>query len=463
VKTSDEIIAEISTCTALIADWPSRRTAEESGLGRQTAERAFAECVAGLVMDQREAAPEQFGSGRDGWQTMFAYEPIERHARFFAGHRERRGEARARDRPYDQMGIAFPEASRLVAPLLLGRAIASGVAELSALEPVILIRKPRDANPRPHLHTGKPRCGGTLNALALVAHCVVANELRCLVVGTRPLSRHQDLQQSVPVALRALLADMDVAVLALRGPHGRTLALAPVVSDILVGGGPHGKGDHKAANTELVAARTMALLNMIYRRSVPEAIDRGWPMRVAALRVPTEPLTDAGPHRVAPNGLEPVGAGWSQDPHKFASEVAAAPAEATDEGTSPNVAAMIPTPGDHDWCSVPALLTGIGPSARVALFACRSHDGRRPTVWLTAGRAGEAHIAAVEANRRSRAYQAMPGGVLGTVYDYWVTRAYRRYAAGDLLLKGGAADDLVAGVAAAMTAAFLIFALERRP
>ncbi len=468
MSTGDEIVAEVTEAAEAVSSWPVRRTAGESGMSRANAIKAFAECVSGLVGEHRRLAPTCFNADAATWHTRFSYEAIEQHTRFFAARATSSGAARAasrRKRPYDQMAVAFPPAARLVPPLLLGRAALVGAVRVRALEPLILVRKPRDTNPRPHLHTGKPGCGGTLNMLALVAHCTTAVDVRCIVVGTRPLTRHQDLEQSVPIALRGLLADVDCAAFALRGtPAEEALALTPVVSDLLLGGGPHGRGDHNATNTELIAARTKAILQVVHVRTVPEAeAERPrWQPRLGVLRLPTEPLTDSGPRRVAPNGLEAVGAGWPEDPHKLAAAIGDARSverQPTDAVPPVGTAYRLDSPGG-DWCYAPALLTGIGPSTRVSLLARRTDDALRPTVWLAVGSPGARHAAAVEAFHAVRRVEARTGGQLGSPLDGWVTRAYRRHAAGDVLIKGGAGDELLAGVAAAMTAAFMLFALE---
>jgi hypothetical protein len=463
VSTRDEIVAEVTAAAEAARGWPVRRAANESGMSRANAIEAFAECVAGLVDEHRVLSPTYFNADASTWRTRFSYDAIERHTRFFAARASSGGAASRRKRPYDQMAVAFPPAARPVPPHLLGCAVLVGAVRVRALEPVILVRKPRETNPRPHLHTGKPGCGGTLNTLALVAHCTTATDRRCVVVGTRPLTRHQDLEQSVPIALRGLLEDVDHAAFALRGtPAEEALALTPVVSDLLFGGGPHGRGDHNATNTELVAARTMGILQFIHVRTAPGAAQRRWQPRLGVLRLPTEPLTDSGPRRIAPNGLEALGVGWPEDPHKLAAAVGDARSverQPTDSAPPAGTAYRLDRPG-ADWCYAPALLTGIGRSASVSLLARRTEDAVRPTVWLTVGSPGTRHAAAVEAFHAARRVEARAGGQLGSPLDRWVTRAYRRHAAGDLLVKGGVGDELLSGVAAAMTAAFMLFTFE---
>ncbi|MDA0160803.1 hypothetical protein OM076_11055 [Solirubrobacter ginsenosidimutans] len=72
------------------------------------------------------------------------------------------------------------------------------------------------------------------------------------------------------------------------------------------------------------------------------------------------------------------------------------------------------------------------------------------------------HAQLVETFRESRE-PSSSARLLGSPFDLWIHRGYRHYAAGDLLIKGGAGDDLIAGVAAAMTAGFMLFALRPRP
>jgi hypothetical protein len=464
MRTLDDIVQEVAACAGVIEGWPLRRTSRESGLSRRKAMAAFGECVAGMVQEHRALSPAQF-SATDArrWLTLFACEPIERHSVFFAEQLERREPARAGHRPYDQMAVAFPAVSRLVAPLILGRAAAAGEVGVHAVEPVILVRKPRDTNPRPHLHVGKAGCGGTLNSLALVAHCTKKASPRCIVVGTRPLTRHQDLALSVPLALRALLEDLNRAALAERGtPAENVLALTPVVSDLLSGGGPHGRGDHNATNTELVVARTRAILSVVHERNTLNDVRQPWPPRTAVLRLPAEPLANAGPRRVAPNGLRAAGAGWSNDPHKLALEIATAQSVRRESGNiaPPFHTAFRMAAIGADWCDVPGWLTGIGRSTPVSLFARRTADGAPPTVWLTLGVPDTRHAAVVETFRSSRTQSTQGGTLLGSPFDRWVSRAYRRHAAGDLLIKGGAGEELLAGVSAAMTVGFMLFAIE---
>jgi hypothetical protein len=109
--------------------------------------------------------------------------------------------------------------------------------------------------------------------------------------------------------------------------------------------------------------------------------------------------------------------------------------------------------------SSPCRTTGLGEALRVNLFARRPHDpGVRATTWITRGQPRTDHARLVEAFRESREPRRS-GALLGSPFDLWINRAFRHHASGDLLIKGGAGAELSAGVAAAMTAALMLFAL----
>ena len=248
---------------------------------------------------------------------------------YFAEHLERRGTPVPVLRPYDQMAVAFPAISRLVAPrLLVGRAANTGDLRVHALEPVILVRKPRDANPRAHLHIGKAGCGGTLNSLALVAHCRKGGYLRCIVVGTRPLTRHQDLELSVPLALRALCSqDLNHAALLLSAALARTQRCwrsRPLVSNLLSGGGPHGRGDHNADQHRIGRrANEGQSSQLIHER---QGSRRGAAAVAAADRRAARTGRAAGKRGTATRRAERAPGRWCRagraDPHKLAAEIA---------------------------------------------------------------------------------------------------------------------------------------------
>ncbi len=432
-----------------VDDWP-RRYPSGSGLGPDKAKRAFAETVEGLAADLRGRRPEVFASARAGdWPSLFVYELIEAHATYFA--EPRRGAGGKPVRAYDAMALAFPPAARLVPALLLGRAIDAGAAQLDALEPVILLRKqPRSEHPRIHLHAGKANCGATLNTMALVGHCTVGGETRCVVLGSQPLSRHESLDLSAPRAIKHLLALVDQAgTLASATRAGDVLLDAPVVVGLLQGGGPRGKSAREAVNAELVPARSARVLSAIVTREarLPKRLPR--PL---ALQLPTDPPADEGPHRLQPNGIEPAATGWPQDPIRFAAAIACA---APTAGSRPSQ--------DVEWVVVPAALTQMTSPIPVTLLGRRSvGSDARATVWLVDGRAADAAQTAIETVRRAQVLRN-PGDGLTSIWDAWVMRAYRRHAAGDLLIKGSSTEQLSAGVGAALNAAFVEFALRDGP
>jgi hypothetical protein len=433
--------------------WPLRIGAD-SGLGGNRACGVFSEFVetfAGNLVAGFPAnlqAPPPNGSGA----SCFTHEAIERHTAFFAESEQRRQARDVSKRPYDEMRAAFPSITRLVTPMLLGKALRDPAITLDALEFDILhSKRPTTLS---HAHEGAANCGRTLNVLALIAHLRVAGEHRCAVIATKPLPASVSLVPSIHAAIRSLLADVHTAASLLDDSAVmRTLIESPVVAGVLAAGGPLGRGPRNATNVEIAPGQTLPILQAIYR-----ADDRpSWPH--LALAVPLHSGGD-GPKRIARSTLEPEGRGWPANREKFVRAVAA---------TKPSARANSPReldgPPPAEWWWVPARLKAAGVSQPVKLMTRRVGGGRSTTVWTTLLGPPEVSARGIETLMSSRLHassQSRSTPLPGSPYGLWIGRAYRQRAAGGLLLKGGSGDHLREGVTAAMNAGFFVFVVNAR-
>jgi hypothetical protein len=112
------------------------------------------------------------------------------------------------------------------------------------------------------------------------------------------------------------------------------------------------------------------------------------------------------------------------------------------------------------WWETQAQLRSGRTEMDVRLLA-RAERPRAATVWvcLSDPRQVTGAVEAVVASRMHALRRSSHASVVGSANGLWVDRAYRRRAAGTLLLKGGVGDSLRAGLTAAMDAGFTLFAL----
>jgi hypothetical protein len=427
--------------------WLSR-VSGGSGLGGDTAREALSEFVEGFAGTLLAGYPGSLKAppGQGAWQTCSIHETIEAHAAFFADGPGRRLDG-AKRIPYDEMAVAFPAVARLLAPLLLGQALREPGVSLDALEVVILHRK-RTATKMDHAHTGKRSCGCTLNVLTLVAHVHVQGERRCLVLGSQPLSAKADLLRSIPLAVGSLLGDLYTASKLLRDQATLLVLLAaPVVIGTLYAGGPLNKSPRGATDKEIVPGLTSSVMRGVYE-------PRRGPVRAhMALAIPTR--AGEGPLRIAPASLVASDERWPASTEPFVLAFAAA-------GADDAAVTALSEPSTGEWWSTSARLRESTSDDPVQVIARRPEGTRATTVWVALGDSNELVAGSIDAVMRSRMYAGAPNtsaSLAGTPFDLWIGRAYRRRAAGGLLLKGGASEGLRVGVTAAMNAAFTAFVL----
>jgi hypothetical protein len=449
--------------------WPGRAASGGSALGRKRAGDIFIQYVTSLAMALLEEFPLNLAAvpaTEDNWRLSFVYETVERHTEYFAAFAGRSSAdpatqraPRRLKRPYDEMTVAFPPSARFIPPLMLVSALRDGPANvhLEALEVVVLHRKVPSSIQLPHAHPGKAHCGNTLNTAALVAHLRVCEESRCAVVGTRNLLASEPLFVSVPKAVRSLRSDLHAAARIIDdGRFAPELVLMPVVVGILPAGGPMGRGRHNQTNVEIVPGR---MLDMVRSISLiardPEGEDGPSP-QPAALAFATR-VTGPGPTQLATSALVPDAPGWPATPEGFAAALAAA------SGGASRPIESLDGPGTADWWYADAHLKAFQRRLPVRVLARRPRDSGAAALWVTPWPHLGPLAAAIETVMRSRESQRRETGLgtlSGSPYELWISRAYRHYAAGGLLLKGGATEPLRVGVTAAMTSAFLAFALS---
>lgn len=445
--------------------WPSRADRAGSALGRRHGGEIFTEYVERFARALLVDFPMNIAAGPATdrgslWVTV--YETVEQHTRYFAEYVARRnpGATGGRvKRPYDEMLSAFPPSARLVPALMLIKALRHRPEEvvLQTLELAVLHRRVATATRLPHAHPGKPNCGSTLNVAVLIAHLQVRGSPRCIVLGTRGLPARVQLADSIPRATEAMRSDLCFAARYASRKGGARLSIetCPVVVTILPVGGPMGKGRHNKTDAEFVPGRVLELARAI---GVAHARDDTGPELSAqppVLQLAARPT--GGPAQIQPSVLRPERKGWPDRSERFIEAFAAA------AGRPQRPVVEAESLPSEEWWYTEANLQAFQLTMPVRLLARRPLKGGSVSVWVTRRDSHAPVRRAVNAVLTSRVashHQTAIGQIHGSPFGFWVERAFRRYAAGELMLKGGASEALRTGVTAGMTSAFLAFVLS---